>query len=171
MDAKQAIAKSVVTASSLVGSNKSVFSYVFIFFIPQAGQSGGHFILIMYLQYCLTPSKLLKLPAVVIHEPSSALLILHCTSPLELESEVWHITLQVVNQVESEADYGGLRQYEEADRDASIGELNEHKHVDAYSKQQCIIYTADNQVDIVEQGRKQHDQSTRLIKQCETVKD
>ena len=48
-----------------------------------------------------------------------------------------------------------------------IGELNEHKHVDAFSKQQYIIYTADNQVDIVEQGREQHDQSMRLIEQCE----
>ena len=39
-------------------------------------------------------------------------------------------------EVESYADYGGLRQYEEAERDASIGELNEHKNVEAYSKQQ-----------------------------------
>ena len=31
-------------------------------------------------------------------EPSSALLNVHCTSPLELESKVRHISLQVVNR-------------------------------------------------------------------------
>ena len=39
--------------------------------------------------------------------------------------------------------------------------------MNACSKQQYIIYTAGNLVDIVKQGREQRDQSMRLIEQCE----
>ena len=72
------------------------FLCLFICFL-QESQPEGHFILIIYCQSFPKPSKLLRLPAVAIYKPSSALLRVHSKSPLGLESEVWHISFQVLN--------------------------------------------------------------------------
>ena len=73
------------------------FLCLFVCFFAKS-QPEGHFIPIMYLQFFPTSSKLLKLPAVIANEKPSALLSIHSTSPLELESEVWHFSLKVLNR-------------------------------------------------------------------------
>ena len=60
--------------------------FIYLFFLKKPARE-GHFIPIVYLQFFPTSSKLLKLPAVVIYEPSSSLLRVHSKNPLELESQ------------------------------------------------------------------------------------
>ena len=83
--------------STCISSCKSAWFVLCLFIcFSQESQPEGHFILITYLQSFPTPSKLLRLPTVTIHKLSSALLTVHCRRPLELDSEVWHISLQVL---------------------------------------------------------------------------